>query len=50
MSEQGERLHDAFKLATVTNRLGATWDHLNAQTQEDLVGFPAAGWLLPRSG
>jgi hypothetical protein len=41
---------DAFKLVTAANRFGASWDHLNAQTQEDLVGFPVAGWLVPRRG
>ena len=32
---------DAFKLVTPTNRFGAMWGHLNAQTQEDLLGFSA---------
>jgi hypothetical protein len=39
---------DAFKLISATNRVGATWDYLNAQTQENLVGFSTppsfAGW------
>jgi len=39
---------DAFKLVTATDRFGVSWDHLNAQTQEDLVGFRVAGRLVPR--
>ena len=42
---------DAFRLVTPTASYGATWDHLNAQTQENLVGFPALGLpSLIRSG
>jgi hypothetical protein len=41
---------DAFKLATATSRFGVTWEHLNAQTQEDLFGFPPARWMVPASG
>jgi hypothetical protein len=29
---------DAFKLVTPTSGFGATWDHLNAQTQEVILG------------
>ena len=36
---------DAFKLVTPTSGFGATWDHLNAQTQEVVLG-ESPPWLV----
>ena len=38
-----ERGVDAFNLVTATSGFGATWDHLDAQTQENFLGLQVPG-------